>query len=259
MERIAVCLFGLVGGVSGKDGKGEGIEIEIVRSSFEHALKNYQVDYYIHTWSVEREEELVRNFSPKVILSEPRLKIDKTQWDSEIKKKESYRSKLVRLFRFKTRDIRNLREEAYRAYSRWTSTSRAFNLIRESDLPNYDYVISSRLDLEIFNTIALPSNLTDGELLVSHWNDAKFTGTRNSSLQNNYSLVREGYLDLWFAGRPVTMKNFCSLIDRFEKYSFSPHLSSREHAAYLNLSSRFFLYRGFDFEIVRRHRYNAVE
>ena len=97
-------------------------------------------------------------------------------------------------------------------------------------------------------------NLSQSELLLSHWNEAVIAGTRSSINQLNLSLSKVGFMDLWFGGSPSAMDKYLKLIDYFHKYHYSPHISSFQHAVSCNLKPRYRYYRGLDYELVRNIR-----
>jgi len=257
--RIAICLFGLIGGKSDKNGKGESVDIAYARKGFSEAFERaYDVDYYIHTWSDSYHEELMAAYTPEKIVSEPVLDFDSEAWKMFVRDKIGMRLYLKTIT--SGRDFLNVEAvAAYRAYSRWLSTKRAFNLVPDELVSGYDFIVSARLDLEFFNPIMFPNNLKENELLVSHWNDARIFGQREKVNQINHSEEKHGFMDLWFAGRPRAMRKFCLLHDLYYEYESSPHKSSYQHCYKSGLIPRYFLYRGYDYEIVRRHRYDSTK
>lgn len=256
MNKIAVCLFGLVGGTIGKEGSGKILDLNYARKGFKMAFeKKYIVDYYIHTWSFEHEKEISQAYEPLKIITEPKIKFEPSVWEKKIKNRMGL-YQYIRLF-FKKLDLNQEAQNAYRSMSRWVSTKKSFDLIPASKVNEYDFIISSRLDLEFFNEFVFPENLSNSQLLLAHWNRAPIKGVRDFADYHNFTLNQNGFSDLWFAGKPEVMRNFTSLFDRFESYSYNPHLSSQEHANYLGLSTVFKYFRYFDFELVRRYRYKS--
>lgn len=258
MDRIAICLFGLVGGSKGKNGVGGPVEIGYAKQGFDSCLsKHYEIDYYIHTWSVEASADLQKAYQPIKMVSEQFLHYDEDYWLKKIKRRNGGRQKLRGIF--SRSFLKNEAIAAFRAKSRWTSTRRSFELINSEKLVDYSYIISARLDLEFFNPFLIPMNLEVNELLVSHWNDASIEGVREFKNQKNYSENKKGFMDLWFVGKPKAIDDFTLLIEKFDDYAYSPHLSSYSHTIAVGLKPRYFLYRGFDYELVRRNRYKSTE
>lgn len=66
--KVALCLFGIVGGKEGKDGKGGNVDYQIAFDHYKkHILDKNDVDVFIHTWSIELEEELKAIYKPKKV------------------------------------------------------------------------------------------------------------------------------------------------------------------------------------------------
>lgn len=253
--RVAVCLFGLVGSMDGKNGVGKQLDPRTSAESIRKAFSLYgEVDYYIHTWSVECRDELIDLYQPEKICVESKPKIDDQDWCGIARK--SIRSRIKSLMGITS--ISSEAENLYRAHCRWTSTGRAIGLIPVEQLNGYDYVLSCRLDLEFFEYFCFPQGLNEREILVSHWNEARLENVRTSTDQNNLSLKKSGFLDLWFGGRPNMMRDFGKLIDNFFIYRKNPHLASWDHCKAIGARPRYYLYRGLDYELVRRWRYNSA-
>ena len=66
MTRIAVCFYGLVGGLSGYDGKGYPISPNIAHHYYQKHIfnKNDDIDVFVHSWSVNHEKELRNLYRP---------------------------------------------------------------------------------------------------------------------------------------------------------------------------------------------------
>ena len=256
-QKIAICLFGLVGSSNSKGGKGDPLDPSIACKAYhQHFCNHYDVDFYIHTWSYQYENQLKNLFKPKAIITEKPYLFDSSYWMAMVSKRLTLRQKIYS--RFNRSLLQNLSQDAYRAFSRWSSTFHSFNLIPDHSLRDYSFILSSRLDLEFFDDFHFPVNLSQSELLLSHWNEAVIAGTRSSINQLNLSLSKVGFMDLWFGGSPSAMDKYLKLIDYFHKYHYSPHISSFQHAVSCNLKPRYRYYRGLDYELVRRHRFNST-
>jgi len=211
--KVALCLFGIVGGSGGKDGLGAAIDPSI---AYEHYLRNIlagnTVDVYFHTWSVNSEVDLVKMYQPKDYIVEPQ-KI------------------------FSTDPIEQ------RIHSRWYSTQQSVNVIhRNGHFGEYDMIMSSRLDVAFFSKVDL-AGYSPENFYASHWNDV--------GNKENYS-PDKGLLDLWFFGGTSIMVSFAQLYNRVREYNMSPHFSSRQHAEKIGAKIKYTMYRGEDFEMVRR-------
>ena len=254
--KVALCLFGLVGGTIGKDGKGGDVDYTIAYEHYKkHILEKNDVDVFIHSWSVNYEEELKVLYAPKKAIFEKQIRFkvnkkfrDRSNW-FEIKKG------FLRLFKKDKQKI-----YAKRAYSRWYSNKKAINLKKEYEIENnfqYDYVMCSRLDLAFFTDVVF-SKFDTQYFYASHWNDVpkkenKYKGNR----KNHY--VGKGFLDLWFFSNSNMMDVFSTLYDNIEKYDISCHLAARQHIGRFTDKIKYVFYRWEDHEIVRRKFYASKE
>ena len=255
--KVAICLFGLVGSSNSKGGEGNPLDPSIACKAYHrHFCNHYDVDFYIHTWSYNYESQLNELFKPKAIVAEKPYPFDSSYWMAKISNRLNLRQKIYS--RFNRSLLQNLSQDAYRAFSRWSSTYHSFSLIPDHCLHDYSFILSSRLDLEFFDDFHFPINLSQSELLLSHWNEAVIAGTRSSINQLNLSFTKSGFMDLWFGGAPSSMHKYLKLIDDFHKYDYSPHISSFQHSVTCNLNPRYRYYRGLDYELVRRHRFNST-
>ncbi len=138
--KVALCLFGIVGGSAGKDGKGGDLDPSIAHGYVkEHILDKNDVDVFIHSWSVNKKDELLNLYKPVRWIIEPQI-------------------------------IFNKNPNIHRAYSRWYSTHKSINLI-DGD---YDMVMLSRMDVAYFTDIVF-DDYDPEYFYASHWND---TGNR---------------------------------------------------------------------------------
>ena len=189
--KIALCLFGLVGGSSGKNGAGEEIDPSIAHGYIKkHILDKNDVDVFIHTWSVGKKDVLLDLYDPVRYIFEPQVIFDD-------------------------------RVEVQRARSRWASTRKSVDLIGG----DYDMVMLSRMDVAYFADIVF-DDYDPKYFYASHWNDV---GKRNHHTH--------GFLDLWLY---------------IDNYDISQHVASKQHAKFIKADVRHAMYRGYDFEMVRR-------
>lgn len=68
--NLKVCIHGMIGGSSGKDGRGTVLNVErLYEHFFERVvkpnLKNYNVEIFIHSWSIEEKQRIIESFNPK--------------------------------------------------------------------------------------------------------------------------------------------------------------------------------------------------
>ena len=152
--KIAICLSGYIGWTksnydhSGKTNKNTMADMSNKQEadpkvSF-NSIKNKivdvnkkagnEVDFFIHTWSFEKEDELKDLYKPKVIKAEPQDKFDQGELDdfgSDYKPGMKWNNK-------------------FRCYSKFNSMYKSLKPVREYETKHnfkYDYVLSTRLDM----------------------------------------------------------------------------------------------------------------
>lgn len=131
-QRVALCLAGIVGGMGGKNGKGELINyVECARAWDEYFIQPYEADVYIHSWTVDRACGLCAAYLPKAAMFEPQIDFGQPGP------------------RFCLR-------------SQWYSRRECFKLIRGA----YDYVVLSRFDLLLMQQLPLP--MLENHLTLAH-------------------------------------------------------------------------------------------
>ena len=124
----------------------------------------------------------------------------------------------------------------HRAKSRWYSTRRSIDLV-DGD---YDMVMLSRFDVVFFSDI-LFSDHDPRYFYASHWNDV--------GNKENYG---HGFMDMWFFGGQDIMRRFGQLSLYIDNYNVSQHVAAKQHAKFIKADVKHTLYRGEDFEMVRR-------
>lgn len=134
--RIAVCLHGKIGGLGGKNGIGGGEDI-VLSLGYYNFVKNVlypnkdcQIDFFLHCWDADFEENLKRIYDPKGILVESPKKYSIPSFIKGDSSEEPNR--------------RN------NHYSRWDSYRKVIELKKSyEDKHNfvYDGVLSTRYDM----------------------------------------------------------------------------------------------------------------
>jgi len=134
--KIAVCFMGIIGGTKGNAGQGGLLDPSISYNSFKKNIidqhPNDEIDVFIHTWTIEKEDQLVELYKPKKIWAEIDNYSDEVLKDFGDKRK-------------KRPDI------AWRAWRRWNSNYKTIQLKKDyEDEHNfkYDCVMVTRLDLD---------------------------------------------------------------------------------------------------------------
>ena len=134
--KVALCLFGIVGGTAGKNGRGADVSPEIAFKHYrDHILTPNDVDVYFHTWSVNSGYDLKRLYNPA---------------DCWLQPQELFSNDLFK----------------HRAHSRWCSTKKSIGLVRGE----YDFIMLSRFDVAFFTDVDF-SRYDPEYFYASHWND----------------------------------------------------------------------------------------
>lgn len=245
--KIALCICGLVGGTSGKDGKGEVVDFELCYKSYKKTILDINnVDVFIHSWSVEHHRRIVDLYKPK-------LRIFENQKFLEYKNNpKSF--------------------DEYINRSRFYSTQQVVNLKKLYETKNnfkYDWVMISRFDLMFFNKIIF-NNLDKNFLYASHFNDIK-TKYDNFPNKSNQTPSRRRFLDMWFIGNSKLMDEYGNLYSNYsnifkpnKKGVYDPHAGIWNHFSNITKNkvlekTKFMFYRYFDYELYRNLDQNKLK
>ena len=128
--KIAYCFYGCAGGIEGKSlEKKEGSDI-IINMSAERMFKKVdcsQFDFFIHTWDIDRKEQLESIYKPKKMIAENQI-----------------------IFNIPSHLPIEKTDRIQAHYSRWYSAKQCIRLKRKYEIENnfkYDLVVASRLDI----------------------------------------------------------------------------------------------------------------
>ena len=223
--KIAVCLYGLIGGSTGRDGEGELLDPKISYDSYKKNLfKDNEIDFFIHSWNKDYEKEIIELYSPKKYLFEEQFDFSHISYkDYLIDHIDTYRA----IFENYSGNIGDklLTGIAQRSNSRWLSAKKSINLFKDyckETGTNYDLVIHLRFDLFFVK-----------ELLI----DEKFLG--------EFSCVRrerdndEAIDDLIFISTPKQAIEFSKLKDNIFNYSIRPPFAAMQHLKHLKIIPKF--------------------
>lgn len=236
--RSALCLHGIVGGVRGKDGKGDTVDFKECRNAY---LKNVIVpnncDVFLHSWSIDHEPSVVAAYQPKLSKFQP-----------------------LHQFKLLFKHLPHMDDE-YRIRSRWLSYKTVVELKRvfeQEQSFKYDFVMVARYDL-LFLTPFDFSELSPHHFYASNWNNHRKVKVprRDNSSPRSHRLQ-----DTWFVASSEMMDQFSGLYDSLDEYVIRPtqkpvdvhshiwwHLDKVFGSAEKVL--RYKLYRGHDYELYR--------
>ncbi len=235
--KIAVCLYGLVGGASGRDGKGSKLN---PRESYESYQKNIfkdnDVDFFIHCWDKEYEKEINSIYSPKKYLFEDRVDFNHVSYKNyAIEYIDSYKAIFI------SNQDKNISTEiltplAQRSNSRWLSAKKSIGLLKEyieETKTKYSLVIHLRFDLYFMREIFI-----------------------NEEFLNQFSCVprikdnEDAIDDLIFISTPDQAFKFSKLYDYIFEYSIRPPYAAKQHLDRIGIKPKYLLNKE-DFILMR--------
>jgi len=193
-------------------------------------LDKYDTDIFIHSWSKNYENVLNKLYEPKSSLFEDQLVFDVhledygiykdekiETWDVSDIAKQSY-NLLLESRENQEKLIKELELLSFRSQSRWYSTKKSVDLMKEfSDISNikYDYVLLTRLDC-----------LFKKEIDFSSLNNNMFyTSFRKGRKDEGIALY-----DFFFMSNQKFIEDFSELYNDVHHYSIRPPFASMEHA-----------------------------
>ncbi len=265
--RIALCFYGLVGSQTKKDGVGVTLDPAVAyQLNNENIISNnkklgHDVDVFIHSWSHEKEDELVKLYNPKSYQIENQIEFPDSK---KIAYNRDFSEKLMML-RSVIKNPKGLaqlfvdkKKEAFRAYSRWYSNKSVLDLKKNYEKEHgfvYDCVMVLRLDVGFYSSLNL-CDLDMSKFYVSNWNVSPTRVNNYTYDQENHNL-NEGFLDFWFISNSSNMDQFATLYDDIRNYHVSPHRSAYQHTITFTDKIEYIKYRWLDFEMVRRKEFGA--
>jgi hypothetical protein len=233
--KSALCLFGIVGGRTGKDGAGGDADF---RLCWQHYKKNIfdhnNIDVFIHTWSLRHQKTLAKLYGPKKAIYE-RQKYWNFRGDWALEKQNSF--------------------------SRWYSTQQSLKLKKQYEQENnfkYDMVMLGRFDLMWFVPVKF-DQFDPQYFYASHWNDypRPKNNYRIASDKSNTSPKSHRLLDMWFLMGTEIADYVGGLYDNIPKIGnieYDPHKLIWDwihlHPVYKD-KLRYAFYRWSDYEIYR--------
>tara|TARA_Y100001937_G_scaffold35948_1_gene51552 strand:- start:272 stop:1120 length:849 start_codon:yes stop_codon:yes gene_type:complete len=218
--KISLCLYGVVGGASGKADYAPA-SLDILKLGYEKYKKSlfdhHDVDIYIHSWSKDQEQNILELYKPRASIIEAQEVFDIPDYVAGDSAEQPRRRQ--------------------GCYSRWRSTQKVLDL-KASSGETYDFNLVSRFDVGFENPIDF-TQLNKNELYVSNWIGAKYENVTDifedgrglfydqedqideSKLQlygRGYPYNNEGLMDLWMLGSDQTIGIFKTLFDNLNNY-----------------------------------------
>ena len=212
--KIALCLSGYVGSLS-KFHKG-GAEIDI-REGYGYLKKNviqeYDVDIFIHSWDVNRAEEIVKTYNPCLFQIEPQIeqfKLDHSKYDDKL------HDQVGRKF--------SMRDVVFGCQSQKYSRMRSVELKTVYEQANnfeYDLVFITRFDLAFMQPFPYDKKFKYTGRDFSH--DVEITGSKVYAAGNS---------------RPTAINDFYYLTDSKKANiigNFYNHMEGAGLGRYINI------------------------
>lgn len=222
MMKLALCLHGKVGGITGKHMHNDVSNLEVLKLAYKHnkefIFDKYDVDVFIHSWSTDLADDIVDLYNPKRHHIEPQIQFEVPTY------------------------IKSAYDRAFAHLSRWYSFAEVVDMVDEyiqiskleDEVIEYDHVIVQRFDL-CWNVVP------DFKTM-----DSNYLWVGNSTLDSN-----KEWSDRWFSSNLDNMMKFSKLFDKIPEYMQGPcpssiqyggissHKLSKFHADIVNIPAKF--------------------
>lgn len=195
--KVALCFYGLLGGIKGKSGEGIGNSKDVLDLAFpqfkKHILDNNDVDVFIHSWDVNLKQEIVELYNPV-----------STKFENQ---KLFYISPPLE----NTKRVQN-------HFSRWYSCQEVVKLKTKYEEENkfeYDFVALSRQDIAWQVDVNF-SEFDNDCFYVPNWRQ-QFTGERMGYPHGGY---KKSLQDIWCFSNSKYINEFVEIYDKINEYCF---------------------------------------
>lgn len=239
--RSAICLYGIVGGTEGKGGDGANIPFEECYETYKkHIIAVNNTDIFIHSWSLDVQDEIVNLYKPK-----------KYQFEKQIQFVYNSRAKAKKI---RHREI----DQGFRSLSKWYSLKRSVELKTEYECENnfeYDWVMLTRFDTLFFTDLDF-SKCEPDHLYVPHFNTPDGLGENPSAKLNRINRRGYGLSDMWYLADSKIVNEFTKIYDGVKTYQYrvSQHKAALDcllDCGYKKDVIKYTLWRHYDFELYR--------
>ncbi len=213
--KIALCLFGHIGGMKSKGGSLHGdVDVSRAYSSYKKMiLMDNDVDVFIHSWSIDSKEELINLYTPNDSLIEKQKDFSSTKLeDYSMKHFDTYTSYFAT---YKEKTVSVLQDTMMRSCSRWYSNSKSLELMSLYSKKNnisYDYVFQGRLDLLLFKKINF------NELDKKYYYSPIRSKEKGKALNEYFMISNQKNAEI-----------FSSIYREKNKYSIRPPVAAKQH------------------------------
>jgi hypothetical protein len=191
MSKLAICLHGLVGNSIGKSCDSESDDKKILDLSYKHWAdyiigpqlnRGWEVDVFVHSWSVGLEQEIKDSFNPKLMTLEDQPEFEIPEY------------------------IRGTESRKHAHYCRWYSCKKSVELKSLHEKNNnfiYDSVMCARFDIAWLKKIIFEKH-DQSKLWIPRW--AKKKPERKLK-------------DFWWFSSSKNIDAFATLFDHLGEYN----------------------------------------
>jgi len=250
--RIAVCYFGLVGGVLGKSGYGHNISPEIGYYYYKKNLlnQNENVDIFMHSWSVNSKDELIDIYKPKKYIFQNQIHFN--PWKL-IPYQIFHLRELLPIFLMNYAKIfKKLYYNSFISQSYWYSIKSSINLAKKYEKENkfkYDYIFVTRFDVAFFTEIIF-RNYDPEYFYVSNRNHGPKFPSIYEWIPNKNSWD-DAYGDLWYFSNSDNIGKLGNIYDNLTDYSLRPPYAALDGVNDITNKVRKVLHYGVDYFPIR--------
>lgn len=270
--KIALCISGILGGASGRNGVGGTIHPSVGFDFWNHAIiDKWDTDVFIHSWSTEAKNSITNLYKPKKCIIEPQKQFSpklsdygKLEIDSMLKDRRY--SAVVSEYDHGPGDPNHpskvngdsnnlwdhLRYQSWCQHSKWYASQQAVRLKQQYEKENnftYDFVVLGRFDL-YFNSVFPFDQMSQDKFYASprNW---------GAGYRDDHDIA---LMDLWFAAPSLMMDEFVDLYDHIYDYCITGPHSSRERVVecFGEDKLEYLFLDGIDYGALR-HRYSINE
>lgn len=194
--RVALCFYGLLGGIQGKAGDRTGNSKDVLNIAHplfkKHILDINNVDVFIHSWDTDLQEEIVKLYKPVGT---------------------KFEEQKIFSIPFPLEDTKRVQNH----FSRWYSCKEVIKLKKQYEQDNnftYDFVALSRQDIAWQVDVDF-SQFDNEYFYVPNWRQ-QFTGERMGYPHGGY---KKSLQDIWCFSNSEYMDEFINIYDNIARYS----------------------------------------
>ncbi|WP_321493247.1 hypothetical protein [uncultured Desulfobacter sp.] len=249
--RISLCLFGLLGGMGGRDGAGGTIAPEEGYKYYKTAFfDHYNVDVFIHTWSKDYKDRILSVYKPQKALFEEKRAFEDVKLINYGIKDVAELKNDIRYIPIVNSQPENELESyltslARRSHSRWLSTKKVLELkdaYEQAHQFKYDFTFLGRFDMWFKEKFVFDEKRKDIILASPRNFDKTYRDDEPLAIQ-----------DLWLFGSSENISKVGKLYDSIYQYCIRPPYAIREHIKTKigDEHLKYYLWQGLDYGLIR--------